>query len=370
MFDKAYSGSRVLITGHTGFKGSWLTFWLLRLGAHVTGYALDPPTVPSLFARSGLTAHIDDVRGDIRDRDRLRELLRSKNFDFIFHLAAQPLVRSSYSDPLNTFDVNIMGTAALLDAIRSAEHACACVMVSTDKCYENNEWQFGYREVDSLGGHDPYSASKGAMEIVVHSYRRCFFHEGPIRIASARAGNVIGGGDWQVDRIVPDVVRALESDSPVSVRNPNSLRPWQHVLEPLSGYLWLGAKLAGKNGHNFASPWNFGPISHDLHTVAELVDTALAVWGGGRWECKSEEYAPHEAGLLRLSIDKASLHLRWRPVWSFDEAVKRTMGWYRGDLHSTNGVETLCEADLVAYCEAARRAGVAWLQSVQPAVPA
>ena len=245
MFCGLYAGKRVLVTGHTGFKGSWLCEWLLGLGAKVTGYSLSPPTQPALFEQLGLAGRLRHIIGDIRDLPGLSRALRKARPDFVFHLAAQPLVRDSYANPVETFAVNLMGTVHVLEALRSVRHPCAAVFITTDKCYENREWAYGYREDDPLGGSDPYSASKGAAELAISSYRRSFFGSHPVRIASARAGNVIGGGDWAVDRIVPDCMRALEKGKPIPVRNPKATRPWQHVLEPLSGYLWLGACLAG-----------------------------------------------------------------------------------------------------------------------------
>lgn len=367
MFAGVYDGRTVLITGHTGFKGAWLAVWLERLGAQVVGYALRPPTDPSIFASARLADHLQHVEGDIRNGPYLASVLRRHRPDFIFHLAAAPLVRESYAAPTDTFDVNVMGTLALLDAVRQVGHPCTIVVVSTDKCYENREWEFGYRETDPLGGHDPYSASKAAMEIAVGSFRRSFFpserlREHGVRLATARAGNVIGGGDWSNDRILPDAIRALCRAEPLKVRNPCAIRPWQHVLEPLSGYLWLGASLTAPGGERLASGWNFGPLL-ESRAVAELADAVIAAWGSGSWVAETEEGAPHEAGVLRLSIDKVQAHLGWRPVWTFGTTVARTIAWYQhfyGAPAESDAVYGACTRDIVAYEAAARSQGLLW----------
>jgi CDP-glucose 4,6-dehydratase len=368
MFTDAYCDKVVLITGHTGFKGSWLAIWLLKLGARVAGYSLDPPTTPSLFETCGLANHVQDLRGDIRDTAGVARVIRDVRPDFIFHLAAAPLVLRSYEDPIGTFDVNVMGTLSVLQAIREARQACSVVVVSSDKCYRNCEWDYGYRENDPFGGHDPYSASKAAMEIAVASYRDSFFPASAtaqhgVHLASARAGNVIGGGDWAVDRIVPDAVRALHAGEVLKVRSPDAIRPWQHVLEPLSGYLALGASLAGPRGDRFAGGWNFGPLASDVFTVADLVDTAIRAWGSGSWQTGINSAAPHEAGLLRLCIDKAIAQLGWRPVWDFDEAVRRTVLWYSDYFQQPKDEAEAfdsCVSDIAAYEAAASQKGIAW----------
>jgi CDP-glucose 4,6-dehydratase len=341
-FADCYRGKCILVTGHTGFKGSWLCEWLLSLGARVHGYALDPEPQATLFDQLGLPARLSsDTRADLADRERLAAIITRVCPDFVFHLAAQPLVRLSYERPVETFHTNVLGTIYLLEALRSLDKPCAAVLATTDKCYENQEWIYGYREEDPLGGHDPYSASKAACEIAIHSWRRSFFKQHPVRIASARAGNVIGGGDWATDRIVPDCVRALQAGRPILVRNKNATRPWQHVLDPLSGYLWLAARLyqltapcppLSTTNYQPASPlssaFNFGP-GHDANrTVAELVTEVLKSWPG-RWEDKSEPAKAHEAGLLQLCTDKASILLGWSPVWRFPEAVREAVAWYR-----------------------------------------
>ena len=330
MLQSHYQGKRVLITGHTGFKGAWLSEWLLLFGAKVYGYALQPPTEPSLFAQLALADRMEHQIADIRDADALAQEVRKIRPDYVFHLAAQSLVRLSYTKPLETYAVNVMGTANLLDALRSADWNCSVVVVTSDKCYENKEWLYGYRENDPMGGHDPYSSSKGAAELVTAAYRSSFFQKSPVKIASARAGNVIGGGDWALDRIVPDCIRALKGNQAIPVRNKVATRPWQHVLEPLGGYLSLAAKLnqASTATSPFCSGFNFGPDSESNRTVQDLVVELLKHWPG-KWEDKSDPHAVHEAKLLHLSIDKARALLRWAPAWDFATAVKETAHWYR-----------------------------------------
>ena len=330
MLQRHYQGKRVLLTGHTGFKGAWLSEWLLLLGAQVHGYSLQPPTEPSLFAQLGLAGRMEHQLADIRDADTLAQAVRKIRPDYIFHLAAQSLVRLSYEKPLETYAVNVLGTANLLDALRTADWNCSVVVVTSDKCYENKEWLYGYRENDPMGGHDPYSSSKGAAELVVAGYRNSFFQKSSVKVASARAGNVIGGGDWALDRIVPDCIRALKSNQAIPVRNKIATRPWQHVLEPLGGYLSLAAQLHQLSSAEspLCSAFNFGPDSESNRTVKELVEELLKHWPG-KWEDKSDPRAPHEAKLLQLSIDKARALLRWAPAWDFATAVKETTQWYR-----------------------------------------
>lgn len=334
----AYRGRRVLVTGHTGFKGSWLTFWLGRLGAQVTGFALAPRTTPALFDVLGLQDTCEKhVLGDLRDARAVRRTVNAAAPEIIFHLAAQPLVRESYLAPLETFETNVMGTAHLLEAVRLEKLPAAIVVVTTDKCYANREWAYAYREDDALGGHDPYAASKAAAEIVAASYRDSFFGpnklgEHGVAIATARAGNVVGGGDWARDRIVPDAIAALSSGAPIPVRNPASIRPWQHVLEPLYGYLLLGARLqAGTAAERarFCEAWNFGPRPDAARPVRQVVESLIAAWGSGSWEDRSDPNAPHEGKTLRLAIDKAVGALGWRPTWDFHTTFRKTVAFYR-----------------------------------------
>lgn len=336
-FSDIYRGKRVLVTGHTGFKGSWLCEWLLTLGADVHGLALVPDTEPSLFVQLALGERVHHRIGDIRNLQTLEKTLASSAPDIVFHLAAQPLVRRSYQEPLATFETNVMGTANLLEAIRLAGRPCAVVVVTSDKCYENLETEHAYRETDALGGYDCYSASKAAAEIVASAYRRSFFRsgEGRIRLATARAGNVIGGGDWAADRIVPDCIRHLQRGEAVPVRNPRATRPWQHVLEPLGGYLLLGTRLMagetfGDSGHAHSSEaaFNFGPGPGTDRPVGDLVEEVLKHWPGSWEDCSAGE-APHEAQRLDLAIHKSQELLGWRPRWDFTRTVAETASWYR-----------------------------------------
>jgi CDP-glucose 4,6-dehydratase len=326
-----YGNKRVLITGHMGFKGSWLCEWLLALGAEVHGYSLLPPTRPSLFNQLKLAKRIrSHTVGDVRDLGALVRTMRRVEPDFVFHLAAQPLVRLSYEKPTETFDTNVMGTVNVLEATRRTGHQVSVVCITTDKVYENTEKGRPFREKDPFGGHDPYSASKGACEIAISSYRRSFFNtpDSPVWVASARAGNVIGGGDWAKDRIVPDVIRALRRGEPIPVRNKTSTRPWQHVLEPLGGYLTLGAVLAARERFGeVCGGFNFGPNPRANRTVKELVEEMLK-WEAGTWVDKSDPNAVHEAGLLNLDVRKARRILGWKPRWGFEETVRQTVTWY------------------------------------------
>ena len=354
--ERAYRGKRVLLTGHTGFKGSWLTLWLESLGAEVFGFSLAPETPQWLFAAGGLERHCRHALGDVRDFAAVEKRVREVKPDFVFHLAAQALVRRSYAQPVETLAANVMGTAHVLEAMRAVGAPARVIIVTSDKCYENREQEAGYREEDAMGGFDPYSMSKGAAELVTASWRRSFFPverlaQHGVAVASARAGNVIGGGDWAEDRIVPDIVRSLHGGKPVPVRSPKSIRPWQHVLEPLSGYLLLGARLEGKDAAATMEAWNFGPRAEASRTVRELVEAMIASWGGGRWEDQSKPDAPHEAKVLRLSIEKATKRLGWAPRWGFDETVRRTTEWYRAQMGGAKADELvkLCRADIAAY---------------------
>jgi CDP-glucose 4,6-dehydratase len=355
MFANVFRGRTVWISGHTGFKGSWLALWLRRLGANVHGYSLTPPTNPSNYALAGVRGVLaGETLGDLRNRDLVRDTMAACAPDVVFHLAAQPLVRDSYDQPFETFEVNVLGTASVLDAVRNLNRPCAVICITTDKCYENREQVWGYRECDPMGGHDPYSASKGAAEILIASYRRSFFHpaglnQHGVQLASARAGNVIGGGDWARDRIVTDMVSALKAGRFIPVRNPRAIRPWQHVLEPLSGYLTLAAAMLTKPDPKWCEGWNFGPVSGTELTVEELADAFVKAWGSGAWADQSTPGQPHEATILRLSIEKAGQELGWRPRWTCDEMVARTAQWYRSVLCEGADARNACEADMVAY---------------------
>ena len=327
-----WQGKRVFITGHTGFKGSWLSLWLTQLGAQVTGYALAPPTTPSLFCSAHLHAEFNSIEGDIRDYELIKKSLSACNPEVIFHLAAQALLCQSYLEPRNTLSVNILGSANVLDAARYLDDLRAVVNVTSDKCYENREWVWGYRENEPMGGHDPYSCSKGCAELVTASYRRSFFStESTANIASARAGNVIGGGDWAANRIIPDSIRAIIAGLPVSVRNPLAIRPWQHVLEPLSGYLLLAQKL-WENGDHYADGWNFGPDHSHCCSVGDLATILCHIWGTpAKWNDAADHSGDrvHEAHYLWLDSSKAVTQLGWSPILSMYDTVAMTVDWYK-----------------------------------------
>jgi CDP-glucose 4,6-dehydratase len=317
----------VFLTGHTGFKGGWLATWLLQLGARVVGYALPPHTTPSYFLRCGLDTRMSSHTGDVRDADAVRRALVEARPSVVFHLAAQPIVRLSYRAPAETIAVNVLGTTHVLEAVRHAPSVESVVVVTSDKCYENVERPDGYREDDPLGGHDPYSASKAGAELVAAAYRRSFFSETGPAVATVRAGNVIGGGDWALDRLVPDAMRAIARGEPVRVRNPAAVRPWQHVLEPLGGYLALAERLA--SDRRFGGAWNFGPHDDDAVPVSTLISLVTEQWAGSRWEPAPEASPPHEAGLLRLDCRKAHTTLGWRPVLRLRDTVEMLVAWYR-----------------------------------------
>jgi len=347
--DRAFwAGRRVFLTGHTGFKGSWLSLWLQAMGAEVKGFALAPDTRPALFDVADVASGMVSETGDIRDPAALRASLVDFVPDTVIHMAAQPLVRLSYEQPVETYAVNVMGTAHLLEAVRACPSVHAAVIVTTDKCYENREWPWGYRETEPMGGHDPYSSSKGCAELVTAAWRRSFFaHEGAAAIASARAGNVIGGGDWALDRLIPDILRAVEADQPVEVRNPLSIRPWQHVLEPLGGYLVLAQALHAR-GPAVADGWNFGPRDEDARPVGWIADRMAALWGEGATWRHDEREQPHEARYLKLDISKARSDLGWAPRWSLDEALRRIVDWHRV-WRAGQDVRALCLEQIRAY---------------------
>lgn len=330
-----WNGKRVFLTGHTGFKGSWLSLWLLRMQSQVTGYALEPPTNPSLFERAGVSAGMTSHIGDIGSLEQLTQAVKQARPEILFHMAAQPLVRKSYSDPIETYQTNVMGTLNVLEAVRAAGGVKAVVIVTTDKCYENREWHWGYRESDHLGGYDPYSSSKACAEILTAAYRQSYFHpsrwaEHRTAVASARAGNVIGGGDWALDRLIPDSIAAFLKKEDVVIRNPHATRPWQHVLEPLSGYLCLAERLY--TDASFARAWNFGPHDNDVVPVADVVQSLFAKLGrpGGVRVEKSPDQ-PHEAAILKLDCSLARAELGWTPAWNLDQTLERIAAWVKVD---------------------------------------
>ena len=334
MVDQAFwHGKKVFLTGHTGFKGSWLTLWLQALGARVTGFALEPDTTPNLFTLGRVSDGIESIIGDIRDRALLAEAMKAASPDIVIHMAAQPLVRESYVTPVETYETNVMGTVHVLDAIRQVPGVRSVVIVTTDKCYENREWEWGYRENEAMGGYDPYSSSKGCAELVTSAYRNSFFNPATyakhgVAVASGRAGNVIGGGDWAADRLIPDIMRAISRGETVNIRNPHAIRPWQHVLEPLSGYLILAERLY-TDGPRFADAWNFGPNDSDAQQVQAIVERLTSEWGdGARWHLDGGEH-PHEATFLKLDCSKARARLGWRPRWDLNHTLDSIVAWYK-----------------------------------------
>ncbi|MFN8575923.1 MAG: CDP-glucose 4,6-dehydratase [Candidatus Sericytochromatia bacterium] len=364
IFNNTYKGKKVLLTGHTGFKGSWVAQWLLELGADVCGYSLNPPTEINLFDKLNISNEINHNISDIRDYDSLIKVFKEFKPDIVFHLAAQPLVRESYITPIDTFQTNVIGTANVLEAIRYCDSVKAGVIITTDKCYENKEWVYGYRENDPMGGHDPYSASKGCAELVTSSYRNSFFNVDKfgdshnVTIASTRAGNVIGGGDWAVDRLVPDCIRALTKNETIIIRNPISTRPWQHVLEPLSGYLWLGAKML-EDGKKYSEAWNFGPNDEDVLTVEELVKNVIKYWGNGEYKIVSDKIY-HEANLLKLDISKAFFKLNWKPVYKANNAIKKSIEWYKNYYQGSQDIKSLTIKQINEYINDAKELKIEW----------
>ena len=354
-FTNTLKGRSVFVTGHTGFKGSWLCLWLSKLGAQVSGYALEPPTSPNNFT-------VSDVRGlltnhyeaDIRDTDMMTKALKESEPDVVLHLAAETVVRRSYRIPRETFDVNVTGTASVLDAVRQLDRPCTVVAVTSDKCYANNDQVWGYRENDPLGEQEPYGASKAAAEILIHAYRHSYFPpenlgDHGIKLASVRAGNVIGGGDWTEDALIVDIIKALSENREVAIRNPHALRPWQHVLQALDGYLSLTAKLLESDDPKFCSGWNIGPMPGNELPVNEIVDRFLSDWGSGSWQDASDPSQPHEANILRLNIDKAIWQLGWQPRWGIDQAMHYTLDWYRQHFQNQADMQQVCLEHIDAY---------------------
>ncbi len=364
MLHNSFNAKTVLITGHNGFKGAWLTAWLKKLGAKVVGVALDPPTDPSHFAAAHYADGMTDLRVDIRNQAALADAVVSAQPDVVFHLAAQALVRRSYDDPMETWQTNVLGTLHLLEALRKLDKPCAAVIITSDKCYDNVEWVWGYRETDSMGGPDPYSASKGAAELAIRSHIKSYFPKktSKVRIASARAGNVIGGGDWAEHRIVPDCVKAWSTDRIVELRNPYSTRPWQHVLEPLSGYLSLAIALA-QRPELHGQPFNFGPQAQQNHSVLSLVQQMALYWDQVRWQDVSGlADGPYESGLLKLNCDKALHYLQWHAVMGFEDTVRMTADWYRIYYQQSTQIATVTDAQIVAYTAIAKQQGLGWAQ--------
>ena len=362
MFRHAFVGKTIWLSGITGFKGAWLTEWLLQLGAEVHGFALSPATDPALFTQLELAKRAKIELNDIRDCKTVRNSILSASPDYVFHLAAQPLVRRSYEEPIETYETNVLGTAHVLDALRQLKNSCTAIIVTTDKCYENREVDYAYREKDPLGGYDPYSSSKAAAELVASAYRRSFFSGCAIKIASARAGNAIGGGDWAADRLIPDCIRALQKKEPIAVRNKTATRPWQHVLEPLGGYLWLAASLANSEidmQTKLASAFNFGPGADSDRNVQTVVEEVLKNWPGD-WIDMHDSRAAHEAGLLQLNIDKARELLNWKPIWNFSEAIAQTVKWYRTAAERPEDIRAITRSQLEFYMQQAKANGVNW----------
>lgn len=354
MIDKSFwQGRRVYITGHSGFKGSWLCMWLYELGAVVKGYSLDPPTSPSLFEEAKVVSLVESEFGDIRDLEKLIKSIRDFQPEIVIHMAAQPLVRYSYDFPVETYATNVLGTLNVLEAARSCDSVKSIVNVTTDKCYENKEWIWAYRENESIGGYDPYSSSKSCAELVTACYRKSYYEQQGVGLASARAGNVIGGGDWAPDRLVPDILRAMEKKQPLAVRNPNATRPWQHVLEPLSGYLML-AKALFENPDQYAESWNFGPDRDDEKPVSWIIDRMITFWPVTSWKIDQSESMPHEAGYLKLDISKAKSKLHWRPVWSLSETLPLIISWHQAWLSGTD-IQKFSMNEIQKYMQSAEK---------------
>lgn len=358
VFKDTYKNKKVLITGATGFKGTWLSIWLRTLGAQVIGYSLWPNTTPSMFDICHMKDKITSIIGDVRDYESIEKVCREYEPNIIFHLAAQPLVRLSYKEPLKTYETNVMGTANILEAAKNCNSVEAVIVITTDKCYENKEWVYGYRENDPMGGYDPYSSSKGCVELIVSSYRNSFYNDRSIPLASVRAGNVIGGGDWAEDRLIPDFVRAVSQNNDIIVRNPLATRPWQHVLEPLSGYLWLGALMV-KDKEKYNSGWNFGPRDSDILNVEDILRLCTSSWGKGEMKFH-EGYNPHEANSLKLDISKANTYLKWKPVKDVKTAVYDTIEWYKTYYETNKNMYDYTIKQIHEYEDKGKELGLIW----------
>ncbi|WP_457636426.1 CDP-glucose 4,6-dehydratase [Persephonella sp.] len=364
LFNNIYKGKKVLLTGHTGFKGSWLTLWLKQLGAEVIGYSLEPPTDPSLFEILNLEKEIIHVIGDIRNEKKLKETFKKYKPDIVIHMAAQPLVRYSYMNPKETYETNVLGTLNVFEAVRETKTVRVIINVTSDKCYENKEWVYGYRENDPMGGYDPYSSSKGCAELLTSAYRNSFFNPENygkthnVALASVRAGNVIGGGDWAEDRLIPDCIRALSKKETIYIRNPHATRPWQHVLEPLSGYLWLGA-LMWQDPTKYSEGWNFGPNDEDILTVEEIVKDVIKIWGNGEYMVNSDNRF-HEAKLLKLDISKAHFYLKWKPVYNAKKSLVETVNWYKTYFSNPEKIYDFTINQLLSYIKEAENKDLIW----------
>jgi len=359
LFEGVYNGRTVFLTGHTGFVGSWMSIWLGVLGARVVGYSIDPPSDPNLFEVASLEDRVVHIHGDVRNLETLRDAMASCHPDLVFHLAAQSLVLPGYGDPVETYSTNVMGTVNFLEVVRTCPSIKACQVITTDKCYENRETGQAYRETDPLGGHDPYSSSKACAELVTSAYRSSFFADS-LSIATVRAGNIVGGGDWGAERLIPDCIRALQKDETIFLRNPDAVRPWQFVLDPLAGYLHLGARMLNDPA-DFSGPWNFGPGGSGSLTVSQVVERLLEAWGSGTWEQQERTGQLHEAKRLNLDISKAAEKLNWRPVYSVQRAIDETVLWYRQH-YREEGVDAYgsCLEQIESYVEEARLMGVPW----------
>ena len=361
LFNGVYANRKVLVTGHTGFKGSWLSYWLVKMGADVCGYSLIPPTTPNHFDL--LKLKMRSEVGDIRDKTMLNKVVLDFNPEIVFHLAAQPLVRLSYKIPAETFETNIIGTVNIFESIRTASSVKACVIITSDKCYKNREWIWGYRENDPMGGHDPYSASKGCAELITSSYRNSFFNlkEYGVKhntlMASCRAGNVIGGGDWAEDRLVPDIIKAASIGKTVIIRNPYATRPWQHVLEPLSGYLLIGQKLL-QGQTEYAEGWNFGPSDTEMINVGQVAERIKKYWTKVQYKINTDKRTPHEAGLLKLDCSKAHGKLKWEETWNSEVCFEKTVNWYK-KYYEEKIINT--EENLTSYLESAKEKKLEWV---------